>query len=662
MEDRYEVGHCLGSGGMARVYLARDRLLDREVALKVLRQQYSEDAEFVERFRLEARNAASVPHPNIVQIYDWDQTPEGSYYIAMEYVAGGTLADRIERYGPLDPREAACVASQIANALGAAHDHGVIHRDVKPHNILLAESGEAKVTDFGIARASSAASISRRSAVLGTAAYMSPEQALGEGVGPQSDLYSLGVVLYEALTAEAPFSAETPTAVALKHVNELPRPPAEVDPEIPEGINAVATRLLCKELPNRYDSADALIQDLGLLERGGQPAAALASFAPAAAAGNFKRRLTRRSWRRRGRRLRAASVCLAVLLGAALLVWQGPEESGIAGFLGDTPLEEDAPGGISGQTPEPLESDAEPSGNASGAEEARAQEGVTATTAAAGGGSSGGGSASASASGDSSSGDRNLPDASGSGSTGSGLASGQTKAVSSETNGSGAAAQGGSVSAGSSRSALNSADQAGNGGEGSFSAGGAGGSFAAPPPAPPPDNSQTPPADWRQEPKPPTALSSPPPAPEPTTPATSPGLRQPNTPPEFATPVPAAPEPASPEQPTPPEPVASEPTIPQPEPVGPVRPEVQEPRSPERPTPEPPARPEIPNPQLPEPPTPEPPARPNVQKPGPPQQPNISEPESPKPAQPDLPEQPEISEPATPLEPEPTPPEPPAVG
>jgi serine/threonine-protein kinase len=189
--DRYSLVEPLGDGGMAEVYLARDNSLGREVALKVLRERYADDEEFVERFRREAVSAAALNHPNVVQVYDRGRT-EDAFYMAMEYVPGGTLKERVKAEGSLAPREAAEMASQVADALAVAHDRGIVHRDVKPQNVLLAASGEAKVGDFGIARAASTETMTQKNAVLGTLAYMSPEQVRGERVGPQSDIYSLG--------------------------------------------------------------------------------------------------------------------------------------------------------------------------------------------------------------------------------------------------------------------------------------------------------------------------------------------------------------------------------------------------------------------------------------------------------------------------------------
>src|ERR687890_1634564 len=206
LDNRYDVGRTLGSGGMGEVFLARDRVLGRDVALKVLRTQFAGDSEFAERFKREARSAASLSHPNIVQVYDRGETQDGASYIAMEYVPGGTLKEQIERRGPFGDRETAVVGAQIADALEAAHEQGMIHRDIKPPNVLVTASGNLKVTDFGIARAASAVTNTASGAIFGTAGYISPEQAMGEPVGPASDLYSLGVILYELLTGELPFA------------------------------------------------------------------------------------------------------------------------------------------------------------------------------------------------------------------------------------------------------------------------------------------------------------------------------------------------------------------------------------------------------------------------------------------------------------------------
>ena len=261
--NRYTRSKPLGSGGMAEVYLAHDEVLDRDVALKVLKDKYVGNEEFVRLFRREARSAARLNHPNIVSVYDQGRSDDGTYYIAMEYVPGGTLKDRILEEGALDPHDAIEFASQIAQALGHAHEHGVIHRDIKSRNILLTQAGHAKVADFGIARAATATTTGSGShPILGTPGYISPEQALGEPVGPQSDLYSLGVVLYEMLTGTLPYSGEGPASMVFQHVHSPLRSPREAHPDIPEPLNALTTKLLAKEPEDRYASAAELSDDL----------------------------------------------------------------------------------------------------------------------------------------------------------------------------------------------------------------------------------------------------------------------------------------------------------------------------------------------------------------------------------------------------------------
>jgi serine/threonine-protein kinase len=273
IDGRYVPGGPLGGGGMAEVYLARDEVLGRDVALKVLKEKYANDEGFVERFRREAKNAAALNHPNIVQVYDQGRTEDGAHYIAMEYVPAGTLAERIKREGSLNPAEAAGVASRVADALSAAHARGIVHRDIKPQNVLLTASGEAKVADFGIARAASSKTITETSLILGTAAYMSPEQVRGENVGPESDLYSLGVVLYEMLTGKTPYTADNPLVTAMKHLDEPPRRPRESNPAVPDGLDALTAKLLAKDPGDRYASAAELAEDLRRVRDGLPPLA-----------------------------------------------------------------------------------------------------------------------------------------------------------------------------------------------------------------------------------------------------------------------------------------------------------------------------------------------------------------------------------------------------
>jgi tRNA A-37 threonylcarbamoyl transferase component Bud32 len=271
IDDRYELRGPVGSGGMADVFLAHDEVLDRDVALKLLKDQYADDEEFVERFKREAQSAAALSHPNIVSIFDRGESEDGTYYIAMEYLPGGTLKDRILKRGALPPQVAAEVALQTAEALQAAHKRGIIHRDIKPRNILITDSGHVKVTDFGIARAADATTTSHLGDILGTAKYMSPEQAMGEPVGAASDLYSLGVVLYEMLTGRVPFEAETPADVSVKHADGLLPNPREVNPEVPEAMDALVMRLLASDPGDRYGSASELIEELRRVRDGLPP-------------------------------------------------------------------------------------------------------------------------------------------------------------------------------------------------------------------------------------------------------------------------------------------------------------------------------------------------------------------------------------------------------
>ena len=261
--DRYEIHQRLARGGMAQVYLARDRSLDRPVAVKELVPEFATDPSFVERFRREAQAAANLSHPNIVGVYDWG-TQDGTYFIVMEYVDGPSLSQVIRRDGPLHPRRAAELAGEVAAALGFAHSRGVVHRDVKPGNVLLTATGQSKVTDFGIARALSSPDddLTQAGSVMGTATYFSPEQAQGLPVDPRSDLYSLGVVLYEMVTGRPPFSGDTPLAIAYKHVQDQPAPPSTIVPEVPRGLEAIIMKLLQKRPDDRYPSAEALRADL----------------------------------------------------------------------------------------------------------------------------------------------------------------------------------------------------------------------------------------------------------------------------------------------------------------------------------------------------------------------------------------------------------------
>lgn len=260
-DNRYEIVRRLGSGGMADVYLARDTHLGRDVAIKILYKRYANDEEFVTRFRQEAQSAAGLNHPHIVSIYDRGEA-EGSYYIAMEYLEGQSLKDLIAEKARLEPREAIVIAEQILQALQFAHEHHVIHRDIKPHNIVINGRGQVKVTDFGIARAGSSSRMTETGSIIGTAQYLSPEQAKGKAVEQGSDLYSLGVVLYEMLTGQVPFEGENPVAIALKHLSDQPVPPQALVPEIPDNLNNVVMRSLAKDPRDRYQSAEEFLADL----------------------------------------------------------------------------------------------------------------------------------------------------------------------------------------------------------------------------------------------------------------------------------------------------------------------------------------------------------------------------------------------------------------
>jgi serine/threonine-protein kinase len=267
---RYELHRRLGRGGMAEVFLARDQLLDRPVAVKVLFPEFATDPSFVERFRREATAAANLNHPNIVGVYDWGEA-DNTYFIVMEYVDGRTLSDILKAEGPLHPDRVADVGSDVAAALGFAHRNGVVHRDVKPGNVIVTSAGLVKVADFGIARAMTATSeddLTQVGTVMGTAAYFSPEQARGDAVDPRSDIYSLGCVLYELVVGRPPFTGETPVAIAYKHVHESPVPPRHHNIELPQAIEAIILKCLAKNPVNRYPSAEDLRADLRRFREG----------------------------------------------------------------------------------------------------------------------------------------------------------------------------------------------------------------------------------------------------------------------------------------------------------------------------------------------------------------------------------------------------------
>ena len=259
--NRYHLLELIGEGGMALVYKAECSLLCRIVAVKVLRPQYASDSEFVERFRREARAAASLSHPNIVGIYDVGQE-DGMDYIVMEYIPGDNLKNMIRKEAPLPVDQALDIARQISEALNHAHQRNIVHRDIKPHNILITPEGQVKVTDFGIARAISASSFTQVGTVVGSVQYSSPEQAKGGLVGPQSDLYSLGCVLYEMLTGLVPFQGDTSVSIALKHIQENYIPVQQLRSDISPLVVSILEKAMAKELEDRYPSALAMLKDI----------------------------------------------------------------------------------------------------------------------------------------------------------------------------------------------------------------------------------------------------------------------------------------------------------------------------------------------------------------------------------------------------------------
>jgi serine/threonine-protein kinase len=251
---------------MAEVYLAEDQELGRRVAIKILNDRHAADDSFVERFRREAKNAAGLSHPNIVSIYDRGEA-EGTYYIAMEFLDGRSLKELIVGRGPAPIKVAIDYSREILAAVGFAHKHGIVHRDIKPHNVLVGPEGRLKVTDFGIAR-SGASQMTEVGSIIGTAQYLSPEQARGAPVDQTSDLYSVGVVLYEMLTGQVPFTGDTPLEIAMKHLSEVPRPPSELRPEVPHDLDSVVLRALAKDPAERYQSAEEMDADLARVAEG----------------------------------------------------------------------------------------------------------------------------------------------------------------------------------------------------------------------------------------------------------------------------------------------------------------------------------------------------------------------------------------------------------
>jgi eukaryotic-like serine/threonine-protein kinase len=347
LSDRYELGPALGYGGMSEVHGGRDVRLGRDVAIKVLRADLARDPQFQIRFQREAQNAAALNHPAIVAVYDTGETWADDIplpYIVMEYVAGRTLRDIVKSGGPMDPYRVCEVVADVCSALDFSHRHGIIHRDVKPANVMITPSGAVKVMDFGIARALSDAqpAVTQTAAVIGTAQYLSPEQARGESVDARSDVYSTGCVLFELLTGQPPFTGDSPVAVAYQHVREDPRAPSELNPTVPPSLDAITLKALAKNPFNRYQTAAEMRDDLiralqgepvdaplvmsadertdYMNQTGPTQAVGPASYgAPATEAGDFAAWQAEQEDVRRSRRRRRNAIIGGVVLVAAVL-------------------------------------------------------------------------------------------------------------------------------------------------------------------------------------------------------------------------------------------------------------------------------------------------------------------------------------------------------
>lgn len=283
LNDRYKLTERIGEGGMAEVYRGQDLRLGRDVAVKVLRPQYVGDQSFLQRFLGEARSLAGFSHPNIVNVYDVGKDGR-RYYIVMEYVPGSDLRQILQQRGRLPVKEALAIARQVALGVGYAHRKGLVHRDIKPGNVLITPGREAKVADFGIAKAMSSANLTEPGVVWGTTAYLSPEQVRGEAATPASDVYSIGVVLYEMITGRVPFMGEDRVAIALQHLHDTPTPLTELNPRVPKGVEFLAQKALSKNPADRYANADELARALGEYLRAGTELTTPREVVPAAAA------------------------------------------------------------------------------------------------------------------------------------------------------------------------------------------------------------------------------------------------------------------------------------------------------------------------------------------------------------------------------------------
>lgn len=335
--QRYEMLQRLGGGGMAVVYLAQDRLLERRVAVKVLDDELSQDADFIRRFEREAQAAASLSHSHIVAIYDVGQE-EDVYYIVMEYMEGGSLMERIAEQGALAVRKAVDIAIQICDGLEHAHHQGIIHRDIKPHNIMATAAGKYKLGDFGIAQRQGATAITQSGHVMGSVHYFSPEQAQGKEVGPQSDMYALGVVLYEMVTGRLPFDSEEGIAIALSHLRDPIPDPRQWNPDLPEGVCHVIARAMEKTSDHRYQSAAEMKGELeqAFLDIPRQPAQSFAPL-PTVAEGDVApvsgEQKQRQKWLHKRRLWFGVGIGLPLVLASLLLLWVG---GGTAQTQGET--------------------------------------------------------------------------------------------------------------------------------------------------------------------------------------------------------------------------------------------------------------------------------------------------------------------------------------